>query len=305
MISDYRESSNYTDHRLHDSSAGVLYELVGPMLRVRAVVPDRHDHCPSPRGKITEFSESSRSRMVSYLRSCDASYRVFATLTYPEEFPRDGESVKLDLKHFLERLRRLQCGNANREQWSVFWVLEFQERGAPHFHLLLSDFVDREWLSRTWYEIVASGDPKHLASGTNVKAIDFGWQIPKEIAKYSAKHYQKLVPPDYEKVGRFWGIWGKRSCVSATALIPIVKSPKLNRKCEKFAQFVKAMVGSGFMKRFGDAERRKLPWFEQSEVFWIKERADQLLVIQYMREIFGPDSVDTPDSWAVSDFEVS
>ena len=57
---------------------------------------------------------------------------------------------------------------------STVWKREFQRRGAPHYHVLapvsltIAGEPVKEWISRTWYEVVASGNPKHLSAGTEV-----------------------------------------------------------------------------------------------------------------------------------------
>jgi hypothetical protein len=56
---------------------------------------------------------------------------TLCTLTYGDSYPLDPSVVKSHLNHFLTLLRKY-CPDA----WGV-WRAEFQQRGAPHFHLLL------------------------------------------------------------------------------------------------------------------------------------------------------------------------
>ena len=76
------------------------------------------------------------------------------------------KEVKKHLNAFLMWLRR--------RGYVYFWCLEFQQRGAPHFHLFLGkrtgqaagDIVRlRREIALSWYRIVASGDPRHLRAG--------------------------------------------------------------------------------------------------------------------------------------------
>lgn len=109
-----------------------------------------------PRGKVSEFSRASRKRFIEKLCQIDKDKAlalgppVFVTLTYGRKYPSARVSKK-HLKAFLERFRRLapdSCG---------FWRLEFQKRGAPHFHLLLFGFpyVRHTKLKLWWAEIIA------------------------------------------------------------------------------------------------------------------------------------------------------
>jgi len=115
------------------------------------------------------------------------------------------------------------------------WKLEFQARGAPHVHLVMAcpatvagePFTD--WLSRTWFEVVGSGDERHLHAGTGVD-----WHTPATMtspqaaAVYFARHaaageakgYQHLVPDAWADAGRFrwWGMWFLRPQVAIAAI---------------------------------------------------------------------------------------
>ena len=90
--------------------------------------------------------------------------------------------------------------------------MEPQRRGAPHFHLLLwglrrSAHLLR-WVSLTWYEVVGSGDGRHLQAGTRVEALRSWKGVMSYAAKYSAKMVEEL-PEGWEHVGRWWGIWNR------------------------------------------------------------------------------------------------
>ena len=148
---------------------------------------------------IKELSDSSMRRMKLHVRNMpQANYII--TLTYPREFSSDGKEVK----HHLELMR----------EWfryrgvSAFWFLEFQARGAPHFHLFTDNPVEAKELSRKWYEVVGSGDEKHLRAGTQIQKIRKPHAIAAYAAKYATKSEQKTVPEGYSNVGRFWGGFG-------------------------------------------------------------------------------------------------
>lgn len=86
----------------------------------------------------------------------------------------------------------------------------------------------RGWLAAEWFRIVASGDLRHLHAGTGLdrqfvarsKSVrSIAWYFVKHNAK-AAKHYQNEVPPGFEHVGRFWGVWGLSSRVETVQLSP-------------------------------------------------------------------------------------
>lgn len=115
-----------------------------------------------------------------------------------------------------------------------FVVLEFQDRGAPHYHILITGILDRQELSRMWYDIVNSGDPRHLQAGTSIQFIvdDNDYRLESDRVRYRElkrkghrnvkrmfisrseaesymigyfkKNDQKVIPENIENSGRFW-----------------------------------------------------------------------------------------------------
>jgi hypothetical protein len=152
----------------------------------------------SKRGEIKKFSMKSYRRL-KLVSECTAHlWKAYIVLTYPKEFPADGAVVKRHADTFTKRLRRRGL--------LYEWTLEFQERGAPHINVLVDGFLPKDELSRMWYEIVGSGDPKHLTNGTSVKGVYSVGQVMSYISKYIGKQSQKEVPEGFTNVGRFWGV---------------------------------------------------------------------------------------------------
>ena len=157
------------------------------------------------RGKIKGFSSKSRGRLIKLLMSLEKLPAVMVTLTYPEKWPEDPKRWKRDLEVWWKRVKR------RFEDPNFIWKLEFQKRGAPHFHLLGSfgDGVEvnkelMEWVSKTWYEVVGSGDEKHLKAGTRVDVLD----SKKKIRMYVCKYISKEEALKFGCVGRWWGKLG-------------------------------------------------------------------------------------------------
>jgi hypothetical protein len=164
------------------------------------------DDEPGPgRTEIVEWSRQSRSRMTRMLASLDYSGWVRAdgslamvTLTLPDDWKSlapDGKTWKKLLRKFEYRWRRAVG------PWRLLWKLEFQRRGAPHFHALMrvpalvtadggygkgygpnakngwSGITEtfESWLSRTWADVC--GASKEIDTiGRWVRASD-GWEI--------------------------------------------------------------------------------------------------------------------------------
>jgi len=166
---------------------------------------------PEKRGKITGFSPESQRRLRQYLAKIPDSEMMrgrLITLTWPSDFPapEDTEAFKRPLDSFRKSLAR--------RGGSGVWVLEFQKRGAPHYHLIIFGLNHipinqlRELVAKRWYEIVGSGDPKHLKAGTAVEYPKSSGKARGYLAKYCSKGDQAL---EGVEVGRYWGKISKKS----------------------------------------------------------------------------------------------
>ncbi len=173
------------------------------------------------RGHISGFSKASRRRLQRLLAVIDQGRQavpLFVTLTYPGEFPSDPAVCAGHLRAFRARMHR------RYGKFAAVWRKEYQRRGAPHYHLLL--FLDRlpEQLradvSRLWYEVVASGDERHLRAGTQVVQVKSWRGARGYAAKYMGKletlhaSADPLVGLPQGSTGRLWGVWNR-------ALLPI------------------------------------------------------------------------------------
>lgn len=201
---------------------GVIYDLQGNCLFRRVVTTPLARQGLSGRGEIKGFSPSSASRMRRYLRTCEADYQILITLTYPLSYPINGRTCKEQLRRFLQELRRYAVGKTiEGKPFSAFWFLEFQARGAPHFHIFTNCRFPKDWIANRWYGIVGSDDARHLVAGTRIETIRSGRHGARAYAgKYAAKQQQKEVPHDFASVGRFWGVVGNRKCSAASILFP-------------------------------------------------------------------------------------
>lgn len=254
---DYARAERTHERQLHRHQAAV--DMAVTYLRDGEDVPE-----PLPtRGTIYAWSPKSRARLVARLSDLDYTriygrYRVctdcgtdhsdqldrcpacrsphatvvdrtgrlpaMLTLTYPGDWlsvAPNGETAKRHLQALCKRY-----GRAWGEELIGPWKLEFQRRGAPHFHLSttppmafttitdpdtgqdrLVDF--RTWLSITWADLVAHPDPDQRRrlrlAGTGVDYAE-GIKLtdPRRMAVYFAKYgtagtkeYQHRVPREW------------------------------------------------------------------------------------------------------------
>ena len=176
--------------------------------KTRGTRGKRHDWS---RGAITYFSKGSRRRILRLVASLKRSVLpVFCTLTYPDIFPQEPKIWKKHLDVLFKRLLR------RYPKAIVIWRLERKARKsgenigeiAPHDHLLVYGvpYVSLlHWLSQAWYEVVGSGDPRHLLAGTRVELV----RSVGGVLHYTSKNICKAENAELEGIGRMWGIVGR------------------------------------------------------------------------------------------------
>lgn len=168
----------------------------------------------SRRRLMEKLSRIDLEKLSGWQRK-DSQYvtTAFITLTYPQNFP-DAKRAKRDLRTLKERLKY-----HHGLDWGI-WVLEWQKRGAPHFHVVLHsdqtlDLTEfRPWLSKAWYEVADTGDEKHLKAGTQVVPVyvhDGVASLMGYMAAYMGK-IEQTEPKNPEtgepiETGRTWGVW--------------------------------------------------------------------------------------------------
>lgn len=173
---------------------------------VRVVRPQTGNRTAQPPDRsgsqITGFSTKSRSRLRFASVNAFPIIQSQLGLTYHETWPTDGRACKRHLRLFLDMLRRLA------PDAKYLWLLEFQRRNAPHFHIFLTIPPDadlRDKLARAWVTITG-GTPEALAFHQHSRNW-VPWKIlnGSYLCKYLDKEAQKSVPEGYANFGRFWG----------------------------------------------------------------------------------------------------
>jgi hypothetical protein len=177
----------------------------GDMLSV-SLIGDSEKVGGGKRGEISVFSADSRFRLFRTLHQLEFKRVTFMTLTYPGEFPTDKRIYKGHLKEFRRRFEKAYG------KISAVWRLEFQERGAPHFHIMFLDcpFVGVKDLCWMWKCVTHTWDMAHELLGVDVKLVTDRSEkrlIAKYLGKYIAKVDERKVKNDTRDVGRYWGKW--------------------------------------------------------------------------------------------------
>ena len=167
------------------------------------------------RGRIQGFSFASRRRLMQTIARIrfDAPLPMFVTLTYPNKFPSPIES-KSHLDIFIRRLRRAF------PDVGLIWKLEPQQRGAPHYHMLVYGVSEHDLFMFTisaWYEIAGDGDSNHLAfhmGGLGNKPCVQAVYSREGVMRYASKYLGKTFEvAGWDEIypGRFWAVVQKEN----------------------------------------------------------------------------------------------
>ncbi len=150
-------------------------------------------------------------RLIQQLNTRKVGPLRMATLTYPAEYPEEGAQV--DVGRWRDELRRRIPGVCG------FWVVELQERGAPHFHVVLGikkgfpqvsrgalEKVGREVWTRRVTRAGYGGSP---AGAHAVYGFDVTDDRPsaRELCSYVTKYATKDVGKTAYR-GRLWAHFG-------------------------------------------------------------------------------------------------
>lgn len=161
--------------------------LNGNYGRIRFPGAPAPDNQPAPRGTIKRFSKAARKRLIDTFAKVDRSQvhvmPLLITLTYPNTWPAETKECKRHLDSFCKRLIR------GHKDAAIVWKLEYQKRGAPHFHLLVFGvpFLHHVEVARDWHEILGHVNEATLRAGSRVERC----RTWRGVTFYAAKYLRK------------------------------------------------------------------------------------------------------------------
>ena len=171
---------------------------------------NHHQNTPPERSvdDIKKFSEKSRKHLFNIFNCLEYSeygLPCFISATWHYDAPSERTALKSDLEKFVQMLKR------GLPEFHSIWKLEYQKRGAPHFHFILlpldkkekmytperEKFIKEKWLSlkKCKCKSCASYAIKTVNCESYLMSISY---ISKEIAKVQDNYF------DHD-LGRIWG----------------------------------------------------------------------------------------------------
>lgn len=248
----------------------------------------------SRRGVVNAFSSAARKRLLNLFNRMELHSLkcVFLTLTYGQDFP-SPQVAKKHKRLFLARVQR---------RWplvSVVWRMEFQDRGAPHFHLVLFNlpYVPKEEIQALWAASVPeefwdTSDVEPRYPFTRIEMITSKKRLLSYVSKYVAKrdaaggvsgfnlfaylHAGQFIHPQTGEicgsVGRWWGVHNADALPMAVAVVvELVGSYAsiyaLRRSARRVWRGCSRRRRQGFSLYVSDAQK----WFD----YWLQLHLDE------------------------------
>lgn len=209
-------STKYSPTRKPRGTETLVMTFQGKYVRAQVKHTTSQPPPHNKRATIKDFSPQSRGRLFDLFNKMELKSKVvFITLTY-ERCDTDASTAKENLFAFVKRLQR----RFPRKPMSFVWRMEFQERGAIHFHILAVGlpFVPKEKIQTLWAAVTCQVRPF-----TRIEMIFSS----KKVMNYVAKYVAKVNPPEIggfnlptylaayqsqngDEIGRVWGVIGKK-----------------------------------------------------------------------------------------------
>lgn len=189
------------------------------------------------RGIIRVFSRQSRVRLMRFLARLKTRKirATFITLTFTEVV--SNERAKKVFKRFVMRLRR------KFSLASAVWRMEFQKRGAIHFHMLAFNlpFWKQAELQETWEDCTEEN-----RSVVDIRLVHGARSVMSYISKYIAKvddrtEITSLEDDTYQHAageklsGRFWGYINREGLPLGQLVAGVLTDRKVIKSLSSFA----------------------------------------------------------------------
>ena len=249
LLKFYEDQSDYPQY---------YFERKNNVVKIKARLIAPRANKNYERGEVTTFSRKSRKRLLEFLWSIN--WNMYeneqvreVTLTYHNDYPDDGEVVKTHLHNLRRHIMRDYPGTV------LIWKLEYQKRGAPHFHIILITkkvielgnyniikdgqvgYYDREkktfleqgeeglraYIQKKWSQVTGESI-ENFNSGVEVEVVRKKDRMAFYLCKYMAKEREYTnvisdhkVPEWFTNVGRWWGCYNRNELGIRTKKVQI------------------------------------------------------------------------------------
>jgi hypothetical protein len=177
------------------------------LIKIVESIPKSHNIKPPKRNSIQNFSKKSRKRLIYFLNSLNFekfNTKLFSTLTYHKDNPKDIKESKVHLHYFLIYLKR------KFPDIEYIWKFELQNRKVEHFHLFIlhpsqptKNFIEtlQKFIHQFWLKITDC----NCNYCKRYKTKTYTVSNEKTLHLYLTKEIYKTRQTMNLSGGRFWG----------------------------------------------------------------------------------------------------
>lgn len=267
-------SSDYSPTRNPQGVQTLKMTFRGRFVKAEVITKNKQTNMKrAKRSTITDFSAASRGRLFDLFNQLEIGKRAtFITLTYPT-IHVDASTAKRHLRAFIKRINR----KFTAEEVTGIWRMEFQERGAIHFHLVLFKlpYIHKETIAALWAQVTITHSPF-----TRIEGIDSHKKLINYVSKYVGKvnpsvldgfntltYLSAYQSTHGEKIGRSWGYFNKAELPYAPETVlelayNYAKFMRFRRTAEQKFPPMKDYLSPGFKLYVSDAQQW-LRWFHE------------------------------------------
>lgn len=154
--------------------------------------------------KISTFTKQAKEYLGFYLTKTEYGWRYILILKYPNQAEKTGIECKKDLSKFLKHLKNISYSFPEKtpKKKNYFWVLKYDERGAPFFVLTTNQLIELE-VEAFWYKILENQYgflPKNL-NLVQIKEL----KNPSDCVEMFLANTEIQNSMTIKNPGRFWG----------------------------------------------------------------------------------------------------
>jgi hypothetical protein len=194
--------------------------------------------CPGKRGIITDFSAAVRRRLSKVF--IQGPWRSMVTLTY-HHWDNNNMPYRMCKKQSNSWKQELR-----RRGILYMWVVEFQRRGAPHYHVWLDrelSETERIEIMECWLRVSGQENDNQARDFALHSASYTPWTITEKsnyAAKYGDKNKTKVLPAGVKSFGKWWGCSYNLKLEQEEIEIPEVSKQVIRRQVKRYIEKVKS-----------------------------------------------------------------
>jgi len=224
-------------------------------------------HSTQKRRAIADFSRKSRLRLLKLVSRLEKTASgLFLTFTY-----RANMQDHTDAKKHLDLL--LRWLKYHHPEGAFLWRMEYQKRGAIHFHVIAFNVrrIEIQSLTQYWQELTGDNSYPDIETMHNRRRALY--YVSKYVAKHESNNPSGFISEPYSEkpafFGRFWGVVNRKLLpFAARSLIFLQGDAKAFHDLRRYARrHYKRLSGrlQGFTLLVGDAQQ----WLD---LLWRTER---------------------------------